>query len=116
MVTNAKLCLVGRSGAFETLVAKRPTANLMSKSVLASLTGNILLQLVFQWSIFSSVVGKYPTVTPNIEEKEVMCFENTILFLLSTFQYITVAIIFTEGPPYRASMLKNSTYRLKLPC
>ncbi|CAG8646321.1 10487_t:CDS:2, partial [Dentiscutata heterogama] len=34
-------------------------------------------------------------------------FENSILFLLSCFQYIIIAAVFSVGPPYRKSMITN---------
>lgn len=38
-------------------------------------------------------------------------FENSVLFLLSCFQYILVAGVFSIGPPYRKPMWTNSKSR-----
>ncbi|KNE58820.1 HAD ATPase, P-type, family IC [Allomyces macrogynus ATCC 38327] len=103
---------MGRSSAYHALVPKRPTANLLSKKVLTSLIGNILLQLAFQLFMFQHVTQQpwYTKPIVNPDEKELICFENSALFFLSSFQYIVVAVCFTVGPPYRSSMLKNYAF------
>src|SRR5579871_1454851 len=47
-----------------------------------------------------------PIVNP--EDPEIRNSENTVLFLISCYQYIMIAVILSVGPPYREPMLKNS--------
>lgn len=39
-------------------------------------------------------------------------YENSVLFLISCFQYILVAAVFSIGPPYRKPMWTNGTINL----
>ena len=44
---------------------------------------------------------------PNDDHLKATNYENTALFLLSCFQYILVAAVFSIGPPYRKPMWTN---------
>ena len=44
---------------------------------------------------------------PNDNHLNATNYENTALFLLSCFQYILVAAVFSIGPPYRKAMWTN---------
>ena len=55
-----------------------------------------------------------PTGRPSNGNKlESTNFENTVLFLVSCFQYILVAAVFNIGPPYREPMWTNGTAHIR---
>ncbi|KAF9390490.1 hypothetical protein BGX21_011470 [Mortierella sp. AD011] len=105
---------MGRTEAYPLLNPKRPTANLVSKKVLTSLIGQIMIQSLFQAMLFV-IIRRQPWYTPPVydsEDTNIECYENTVLFLLSCFQYLLVAIVFSVGPPFRKPMSSNRPFVL----
>lgn len=107
---------IGRSGPYHTLVPKRPTATLLSKKVLTSVTCNVVLQLLFQLFIFMHVkrTSFYEPSQADPEEEYVTCYENTLIFLLTSFLYISSALCFAIGPPYRAPLFSNTLFMISM--
>ncbi|KAG0347027.1 hypothetical protein BG004_000252 [Podila humilis] len=103
---------MGRTEAFPVLNPKRPTANLVSKKVLTSLIGHIIIQFMFQGIIFVTVRRQewYRPPVYHRGEKNIECFENTAMFLLSCFQYLLIAVVFSVGPPFRKPMVSNRPF------
>jgi len=100
---------MGRTEAFPALSPKRPTANLVSKKVVTSLIGQIIIQGLFQAALFMIVRQQPWYQPPKYErgERNIECLENTVLFFLSIFQYLFVAVVFSVGPPYRKPVSTN---------
>ena len=112
---------MARTLPYPKLSPKRPTANLMSKKVLISMLGQVVICAVTQcftfWLVRSQDWYEPPKINPNM--LNVVNYENTSLFLVSSFQYITVAAVFSVGPPYRMPIYTNPmllTSLLSLSC
>ncbi|KAJ2559165.1 hypothetical protein EV175_000463 [Coemansia sp. RSA 1933] len=104
---------MGRTPAFDSIAPKRPTASLMSKKVMTSLFGHIFVNSIIQAVLFYTVKRSSNYVPPAPEDQIdpnkllVRTFENSALFLGSSYQYIIAACVFSIGPPYRQSNLRN---------
>ncbi|KAF8609052.1 Ca-transporting ATPase [Ceratobasidium sp. AG-I] len=102
---------MGRTLPYPRIFPKRPTASLVSKKVLSSIIGQIVITSAFQFWAFFWIRGQdwYTPPVPNSGsgELETFNYENTALFLISCYQYILVAAVFSIGPPYRKPMWTN---------
>ncbi|KAL6926561.1 hypothetical protein ACO0SA_004741 [Hanseniaspora valbyensis] len=93
------------------LVAKRPSMNLVSLKILVPILINVGIILVGQ--LVPWIISKYmPWYTKPIagDQDTINSTDNTVLFLVSSFQYIYMSIILTQGPPYREPIHENSFY------
>ncbi|KAI8343883.1 putative P-type ATPase [Chlamydoabsidia padenii] len=107
---------MGYTAAWPHLFRKRPTASLVSKKVLTSLIGHIVINSGFQlfayWIVHQQSWYKAPEFDPDGEN--ISCYENTVLFLVSSYQYILVAVVFSVGPPYRQPLYTNGRFMITL--
>lgn len=96
------------SKPYHSIVKKKPSANLVSSKVLIPLVGNIGILLLFQIFVWKAVQTEpwYIHPVPGGDDA-VQSSDNTVLFFFSNLQYILIAIILTQGPPYRESSIKN---------
>lgn len=100
---------MSRSKPEPKLAVKRPTASLVSKRVLTSLIGQTMIQAVAQIGIYYWIRSQPYYIKPDtsVDERRLKCFENTVVFLVSCYQYIMVAFVFSVGEPYREALWKN---------
>ncbi|KAI0373603.1 Ca-transporting ATPase, partial [Pilatotrama ljubarskyi] len=114
---------MGRTLPYPRIHPKRPTASLVSKKVLASLVGQIVITSAIQfWAFFW--VRSQAWYTPPVQKDpdagddklEAHNYENSALFLVSCFQYILVAAVFSIGPPFRKHMWTNGWFMASMVC
>ncbi|XP_074545231.1 polyamine-transporting ATPase 13A3-like isoform X2 [Halichoeres trimaculatus] len=119
--------------AWKELVSRRPPSSLISGPLLFSVLTQIITALVFQVLVFLLVKQQswYETWTPQSDAcnvshsgldsqnvtsppdpKNIRNYENTTLFYVSSFQYLTVAIVFSKGKPFRQPSYKNWPFML----
>ena len=55
-----------------------------------------------------------PVDPANPEQEITVNFDTTTVFVVSAFQYISIATVFSNGPPFRAPLYKNRLYSLAL--
>ena len=111
---------MSRTKPADKLVARRPLGRLMHPFVLFSMISQIFVQLGFQMAIFfyiRTLPGYKPidfykpkSWTPGTDQ--ILCYENTMLFTFTTFQYVIVAMVFSVGRPYRQEFYKNYLFLL----
>ncbi|PFH50913.1 hypothetical protein AMATHDRAFT_143898 [Amanita thiersii Skay4041] len=112
---------MGRTLPYPSIYIKRPTASLVSKKVLTSIIGQVIITSSVQaWAYLWVRRQEWytpppiPKPSPMGNRLEPKNFENTGLFLISCFQYILVAAVFSIGPPYRKPMWTNAWLMLSI--
>lgn len=93
---------------YHTIVRKQPTASLISVTVLSSVIGQTVIQGGFQFLGYLLIKQQqfYEEEYENAECEE-MGFENTVIFLISNFEYIAICIVFSIGKPWKKPAYTN---------
>ncbi|XP_071945615.1 polyamine-transporting ATPase 13A3-like isoform X2 [Antedon mediterranea] len=116
-ITSIVALLIARNEAFPKIVSKRPQSGLMEPAMLFSLIGHVILQLVFQVGSYL-IVKAQPWFVPLVVDKSKVAntkgYESTTVFLVSAFQYIIAAFLFSKGPPFRAPIYTNLLFTISL--
>jgi cation-transporting ATPase 13A3/4/5 len=92
--------------------------------VLASIIGQIVITSAIQFWAFFWVRGTEwytapemdPNPIPGDDHLQAKNYENSVLFMISCFQYILVAAVFSIGPPYRKSIWTNGGIKNHATC
>ncbi|TIB04331.1 hypothetical protein E3P88_01870 [Wallemia ichthyophaga] len=107
---------MGRTLPYPSVHPKRPTANLVSKKVLTSIIGQTVICSAIQFFVFFDV-RRQPWYEPpevNVDKLETRNYENSAIFIVSCFQYVLVALVFSVGPPFRQPLYTNLLFLLTL--
>ncbi|XP_033097899.1 probable cation-transporting ATPase 13A3 [Anneissia japonica] len=117
VITTTVAILMGYNGAYAHLVKKRPPGSLMSPVILISIILQIVIQIIGQTVAYFLLFTQdwfNPLVPSEDADKNILCPENTIVFLVSSFQYFIVAAAFSKGPPYRTPIWHNVLFLISL--
>ncbi|XP_051047236.1 polyamine-transporting ATPase 13A3 isoform X2 [Phodopus roborovskii] len=114
--------------AWKELVAQRPPSGLISGALLFSVLSQIIISIGFQslgffWVKQYKVCDPYSDVCnttrsacwnsshlyngTELDTCKIQNYENTTVFFISSFQYLTVAVAFSKGKPFRQPCYKN---------
>ncbi len=100
--------LVGRTEAFDYLNRKPPPSSLIGIVPLSSIALQILL-VAFIQVIAVVIVWQQFWYRPHItkDPDALASHDNYAIFASSVFQYITLAVVFSKGAPYRKPLYSN---------
>jgi cation-transporting ATPase 13A3/4/5 len=97
--------LMSRYAPANTLVAAQPTAKLISPNVLSIIMGHILLQALSQYLVYRHLAAPLLddwTALPD-DQDNVINPATSLMFLFSSFLYLSSAYTFSSGKPFRQS-------------
>uniref|UniRef100_A0A915Q6N6 Cation-transporting P-type ATPase N-terminal domain-containing protein n=1 Tax=Setaria digitata TaxID=48799 RepID=A0A915Q6N6_9BILA len=110
LVTAVAACF-GYTPPCQKLAVSPPPTKLLSFASLLSVVGQLLIVFIFQLSVFIYTAAQpwfVPYSTPvGSETEDKRSMQGTAVFCLSSFQYLTLAVIYSRGPPYRKTIFSN---------
>jgi len=109
---------VSANKAFEKLSVKRPPGSLAGFINISSIILQVLLVCGFQ-SFSLYYVQQQPWYVPTNQsnydiKNNSKTMDSTAVFLVSTFQYVSMAFVYSKGPPFRKSIINNWKFLLSL--
>ncbi|KAI0219960.1 putative cation-transporting ATPase 13A3 [Lamellibrachia satsuma] len=116
VITTTVAVLMGHTGAYESLVAKRPPGSLVAPKTVLSIIIHIAMVAVFQAAAYFYLTYQ-PWFTPaahSVTATNVHSWETAVIFYVSCFQYLMLAFCFSKGPPYRRPIWTNVLFLLAL--
>ncbi|KAM3921896.1 polyamine-transporting ATPase 13A2 isoform 2-T2 [Leptodactylus fuscus] len=110
VITTTLAVLMGRTGPASELGLRRPLGTLISIPVLGSLivqTSMILLVQLVSYFLLVSQPWFIPVNTNNTMSQNLPNYENTVIFSVSGFQYLILAVVLSKGYPFRKPLYTN---------
>lgn len=104
----------GQTQAYDGPLVKRPPlTSLISTSAILSLITQILIVIIFQYTTLLHLSGQEWYIPFNASAltgenaEDDGCVENYAIFVISSMQYIILAVVFSKGRPYRKPIWTN---------
>ncbi|XP_044524629.1 polyamine-transporting ATPase 13A2 [Gracilinanus agilis] len=116
-ITTSVAVLMGFTGPAPELGVSRPPGALLRVAILGSLLLQTVLFATIQLSGYFITVSQPWFVPLNKTvsgSQNLPNYENTVIFCLSGFQYLTLAVTMSKGPPFRRPLYTNVLFLLAL--
>ncbi|GBP44393.1 Probable cation-transporting ATPase 13A3 [Eumeta japonica] len=110
LVLTTMLALsLGRAGPGPTLTAHCPPVSLVALSSTVPLTLQVVLVLLLQLAGVYLLYAQawFTPVEGGPDVEQVLCWENTVIFIISSFQYLILACVYSKGLPFRQPFCSN---------
>ncbi|NXX34316.1 AT132 ATPase, partial [Nicator chloris] len=117
VITTTVAVLMGRTGPAPALGVQRPQGALISGLVLGSLllqTALLITVQVLSYFITISQSWYIPLNSTVTAPQNLPNYENTVLFCISGFQYLILAVAMSKGYPFREPLYTNVLFLLVL--
>ncbi|NXN80616.1 AT132 ATPase, partial [Bombycilla garrulus] len=117
VITTTVAVLMGRTGPAPALGVQRPQGALISGLVLGSLllqTALLVTVQVLSYFITISQSWYIPLNSTVTAPQNLPNYENTVLFCISGFQYLILAVAMSKGYPFREPLYTNVLFLLVL--
>ncbi|XP_063173682.1 polyamine-transporting ATPase 13A2 [Candoia aspera] len=117
IITTTMVALMGKTEPAKDLGLKRPQGALISLLVLGSLflqTALIIAVLVIAYFITVSQQWFTPLNSTVTAPANLPNYENTVVFCVSGFQYLILAVVVSKGPPFRKPLYTNVLFLVAL--
>ncbi|XP_068097680.1 polyamine-transporting ATPase 13A2 isoform X2 [Hyperolius riggenbachi] len=117
VITTTVAILMSRTGPASELGLRRPLGTLISISVLGSIVFHTLLIILVQmisYFLTTSQPWFHPVNVTSMLPHNLPNYENTVIFSISGFQYLTLAVVVCKGYPFRKPLYSNVVYLIVL--
>ncbi|XP_013178033.1 PREDICTED: probable cation-transporting ATPase 13A3 [Papilio xuthus] len=109
VLTTLLALSLGRAAPGPVLTKQTPTVSLVALSSILPLLAQVLLVLLLQLASLYLLHAQpwYKSVQGNGEVEQVLLWENTVIFIVSSFQYLVLACVYAKGWPFREPFCSN---------
>ncbi|OXB64406.1 hypothetical protein ASZ78_009989 [Callipepla squamata] len=117
IITTTVAVLMGRTGPAKELGVRRPQGALISVAVLGSLllqTALLITVQVLSYFITVSQSWYVPLNSTVTAPQNLPNYENTVLFCITGFQYLILAVAMSKGYPFREPLYTNVLFLVVL--
>ncbi|XP_044255627.1 polyamine-transporting ATPase 13A3-like isoform X1 [Tribolium madens] len=114
IITTSLAVTIGRQGPSSKLGVKRPPGSLVAASILIPILLQVIVCVIVQVGSMLYLFQQewFKPVPSHADHEVIECWENTVLFSVSSFQYLILAFVYSKGKPFRQRLIRNFWFLL----